>query len=304
MTSLGADARTPAFGLAMFGHPAEQHVTVGLAAERLGFDDLWIGEHVAAPLTQREGLYHGADIVRDDVELSDVWTVCGAVLAATTRLIVSPGVLIAPLRHPASIALAAVSASRIGAGRFRLGVGAGWLEEEFELLGQDFANRFGRLAEIVDIVRRLSGGGGHAYSGRYYQFPAVRTTHEASPFPIVFGGLSDPAVRRAARLGDGWYGVPGLDIERVAAVREIVARERGGLDGYEFHVRLAPDFTQPDVDRLTALGVDRIVVPVGGVVVERRAAFAAGRGQGRAARPDGREAGVGAALGAARRVVR
>ena len=77
----------------------------------------------------------------------------------------------------------------------------------------------------------------------------------------MFGGLSDPAVRRAARLGDGWYGVPGLDIERVAAVREIVARERGGLDGYEFHVRLAPDFTQPDVDRLTALGVDRIVVP-------------------------------------------
>ena len=83
------------------------------------------------------------------------------------------------------------------------------------VLGQDFGNRFGRLAEIVDIVRRLAGGGGHAHSGRYYQFPAVRTTHEATPFPIVFGGLSDAAVRRAARLGDGWYGVPGLDVERV-----------------------------------------------------------------------------------------
>ncbi len=172
-----------------------------------------------------------------------------------------PRVLIAPLRNPASIALAAVSASRIGGGRFRLGVGAGWLEEEFELVGQDFGNRFGRLAEIVDIVRRLAGGGGHAHSGRYYQFPAVRTTHEATPFPIVFGGLSDAAVRRAAAPRRRLVRRAGPRRRAVAAVREIVARERGGLEGHEFHVRLAPDFTQPEVDRLASLGVDRIVVP-------------------------------------------
>jgi alkanesulfonate monooxygenase SsuD/methylene tetrahydromethanopterin reductase-like flavin-dependent oxidoreductase (luciferase family) len=245
----------------MFGHSAEQHVTIGIAAEQLGFEDLWIGEHVVAPMQQRQGMYHGADIIRDDVELSDIWTVCGAVLAATTRLTVSPGVLIAPLRHPANTALAAVSATRIAPGRFRLGVGAGWLEEEFELIGVDFANRFGRLAEIVEIVRLLASGGEHAYDGRYYQFPAIRTTHDPTPFPIVFGGLSDAAVRRAARLGDGWYGVPGLDFDRVAEVREIVAAERAGLDGFQFHVRLSPDFSLGDVERLADLGVDRIILP-------------------------------------------
>ncbi len=245
----------------MFGHSAEQHVAIGVAAEQLGLSDLWIGEHIAAPVDQREGLYHGADIVRDDVELSDIWTVCGAVLAATTTLRVSPGVLIAPLRHPASTALAAVSAARIGGGRFQLGVGAGWLEEEFELIGMEFGNRFGRLSEIVEIVRLLAAGGPVSYSGRYYEFPAIRTTHEPAPFPIIFGGLSEPAVRRAAQLGDGWYGVPGLDLNRVAEVRDIVVEERGTLDGYQLHVRLSPDFTLYDVDRLVELGIDRIVVP-------------------------------------------
>ncbi|HEY3484996.1 MAG TPA: LLM class flavin-dependent oxidoreductase [Ilumatobacteraceae bacterium] len=269
----------PSFGIAMFGHSAEQHVAIGVAAEQLGFTDLWIGEHIAAPLQQREGLYHAADIVRDDIELSDIWTVCGAVLAATTTLTVAPGVLIAPLRHPASTALAAVSAARIGDGRFRLGVGAGWLEEEFELLGAAFGNRFGRLGEIVEIVRLLAAGGPHGYAGRYYEFPAIRTTHEPARFPIVFGGLSDPAVRRAARLGDGWYGVPGLDLDRVAEVRDIVAEERGSLDGYELHVRLSPEFTQHDVDRLVDLGIDRIVVPWESLwsSEERRSLGAAGK---------------------------
>ncbi|HRE02766.1 MAG TPA: LLM class flavin-dependent oxidoreductase, partial [Ilumatobacteraceae bacterium] len=184
------------------------------AAEALGFRDLWLGEHVAIPSRQRVGLYHDADIIRDDTDLYDVWTVCGAVLAVTDELVVAPGVLIAGLRHPVVTALAAATASAVGDGRFRLGLGAGWLEEEFELFGIDFRSRFRRIEEVVAVVRALAAGGAAEFHGEFYDFAPVTTNRSAASFPIIFGGLTEAAIARAARLGDGWYGVPGLSLDR------------------------------------------------------------------------------------------
>ena len=154
----GPTPGSPRFGVAMFGHAPGDHVPIARAAEEMGFSDLWLGEHMAIPADQRVGLYHEAEIIRDDTEVYDIWTVCGAVLAATEHLSVSPGVLIAALRHPVDTAVSAATAAGIGAGRFRLGVGAGWLEEEFELVGVDFRSRFRRLEEIVEVLRRLAAG--------------------------------------------------------------------------------------------------------------------------------------------------
>jgi alkanesulfonate monooxygenase SsuD/methylene tetrahydromethanopterin reductase-like flavin-dependent oxidoreductase (luciferase family) len=249
------------YGLALFGHRPEDHVPLAVAAERLGFRDLWLGEHIAAPSKQREGLYHEADIIREDTALYDIWTVCGAVLGATTQMTVSPGVLIAGLRHPVHTAQSAITAARVGGGRFRLGIGAGWLEEEFELVDVDFKSRFARMEEIVDIVRRFATGGAHGYDGRFYSFTPFVANYEATNLPIVFGGLTEPAIARAARLGDGWYGVPGLDATRLVEIRDLVKSERGGLDNFEFHVRLGPTFDPEEAPTLVDLGFDRIVVP-------------------------------------------
>jgi alkanesulfonate monooxygenase SsuD/methylene tetrahydromethanopterin reductase-like flavin-dependent oxidoreductase (luciferase family) len=249
------------FGLALFGHAPEEHVPLAVYAEELGLRDLWIGEHVVAPIIQRPGLYHEADIVRDDTELADIWTVCGAVAGATKHLWVSPGVLIAPLRHPLATALAASTTCRVSGGRFRLGLGAGWLEEEFQYLGAEFGSRFKRLDEIVEVVRLLARGGAHAFHGQFYDFEASRTTHTPVGFPVILGGLTDAALRRAARLGDGWYGVPGIEIDRLVEVREVVKRARGGIDEFTFHVRLSQGFDRADVDLLVDNGFNHVIVP-------------------------------------------
>jgi alkanesulfonate monooxygenase SsuD/methylene tetrahydromethanopterin reductase-like flavin-dependent oxidoreductase (luciferase family) len=158
-------------------------------------------------------------------------------------------------------AVSAATAATIGDGRFRLGIGAGWLEEEFELVGVNFASRFRRLEEIVEVLRLLARGGPAEFHGKHYDFPPVMTNRLPVSYPIVFGGLTAPAIDRAARLGDGWYGVPGLGVDRLQDIREAVKVARGGLDDFAFHVRLSAPFDDAEVETLLSLGFDHLIVP-------------------------------------------
>ena len=127
--------------------------------------------------------------------------------AVTQRLRFSNAVYVAPARPLLEVAKQVATASVISNGRVSLAVGVGWMREEYELMGQDFDNRGKRLNEMIPALRALWRGGWVSWSGEHYQVPEMMIEpHPEAPVPILCGGESDAALRRAARLCDGWVG--------------------------------------------------------------------------------------------------
>jgi len=129
----------------------------------------------------------------------------GAMASVTQTIRFITSVLVLPLRHPVLAAKSVATASVLSQGRLTLGVGAGWMREEFEVLGQPFEGRGRRLAEAIEIMRTLFSGGNVEHHGEFYDFgPLQMNPVPPEPVPIYGGGVSDVALRRAAMICDGW----------------------------------------------------------------------------------------------------
>jgi alkanesulfonate monooxygenase SsuD/methylene tetrahydromethanopterin reductase-like flavin-dependent oxidoreductase (luciferase family) len=125
----------------------------------------------------------------------------------TERLVLSNSIYIAGARPLLTVAKQVATASVLSGGRVALGVGAGWMREEFELMGQSFDDRGPRLNEMMEALRELWKGGWVEWHGKHYEVPALMMEpHPAEPIPIYCGGHTDAALKRAARYGDGWIG--------------------------------------------------------------------------------------------------
>ena len=133
------------------------------------------------------------------------------------------------------------TASVVSRGRVSLAVGAGWMREEYELLGQDFGNRGKRLDEMIPALRALWRGGWVSWSGQYYQVPEIMIEpHPTAPVPILCGGESDAALRHAAHLCDGWVGYAYKWDDAISYVdRLAVLRREYGRDNEPFEILLA-----------------------------------------------------------------
>jgi probable F420-dependent oxidoreductase len=137
----------------------------------------------------------------------DCWVQIGAMAAVTSRLRFSNAVYVAPARPLLEVAKQVATAAVLSQGRVSLAVGVGWMREEYEMLGQDFTTRGKRLNEMIPALRALWGGGWVSWSGEYYQVPEMMIEpHPETPVPIHCGGESEAALRRAAKLCDGWVG--------------------------------------------------------------------------------------------------
>jgi alkanesulfonate monooxygenase SsuD/methylene tetrahydromethanopterin reductase-like flavin-dependent oxidoreductase (luciferase family) len=249
--------------LALFGHPAEQHPVLARAMEEAGFDGVWIGEHVVRPLSAGGEFTHvggGPPIVSAHMDLYDVWAVCGAIVGATSTLRVSTGVCIAPLRNPLVLAQVAVTLSKLSSGRFRLGVGAGWLEEEFAALGCSFTDRFVHLERAVAAVQ--SAAAAQPVTAEVERRSvAVMVSEIPTSIPIIFGGTSAKALRRAATLGDGWYSGP-IDIEDCIRVRDTIEQYRpAGRPEFQYHVRITGPVSAARLADYHDAGFSELVVP-------------------------------------------
>jgi probable F420-dependent oxidoreductase len=258
------------YSLAMYGADPLHQLAVSQRAEALGFDGVWFGEHVLAPLAYRSPSPHqpsGAPpVVPLDLPLSDIWVLLGAVLGSTSRIFFGSGIYILPLRHPLLTARAAITAQQLSNGRLRLGIGAGWLAEEFAALDQQFDNRMARLEEIVEILRKAWAGGPVEHHGRFYSFEPVQLTDRPlEVVPLVFGSTAERGLRRAARLGDGWYNPGNASLEDCLAVREKVERLRAeyGRQDRPFHYYVRVNIrSQPhDAARYRQAGFDDLVIP-------------------------------------------
>ncbi|ULE33054.1 TIGR03619 family F420-dependent LLM class oxidoreductase [Mycobacterium sp. IDR2000157661] len=137
----------------------------------------------------------------------DSWVLIGAMAAVTRRLRFSNAVYIAPSRPLVEVAKLVATASVLSGGRVSLGVGVGWMREEYELMGQDFSTRGKRLDEMIPALRALWQGGWVSWSGTHYQVPEMMIEpHPETEVPILCGGESDAALRRAASACEGWVG--------------------------------------------------------------------------------------------------
>jgi alkanesulfonate monooxygenase SsuD/methylene tetrahydromethanopterin reductase-like flavin-dependent oxidoreductase (luciferase family) len=169
---------------------------------------------------------------------------------ATEHLAFTTGVYIAPLRDLITVARTVGTAAVLSNNRVRLGVGVGWCKEEFDQTGQDFASRGPRLGEMIAALRALWRGGWVEFHGDYYDVPECQIEPApTAPVPILGGGHSPVAVRRAAALCDGWIGAGAYSEEEAwARLDELeAARRAAGREKEPFAIYLALN-ERPNID--------------------------------------------------------
>lgn len=179
-----------------------------VAAERAGFDSVWVSEHHFL----------------DDGYMPSLLVTCAAIAQATERVAIGTGVLLAPLYHPLRLAEDAATIDLLSGGRLILGLGAGWRPEEFDVLGVPMNERAGRMRETVAVLRGAWSPGTFDHAGKHYGFENVNVTPKpAHPIPIWLGGFAPQAIRRAGRIADGFLGSSSgtSGIEGFAQAKEI-----------------------------------------------------------------------------------
>lgn len=242
---------------------------VAKAADHHGFATLWAGEHVVM-VDDPASTYPYSDDGKITVPARADWLdplIClSFAAAATTTIGVATGVLLLPEHNPVLVAKQAASLDRLSNGRFTLGIGIGWLKEEFDALGVPFARRTQRTQEYVDVIRTLWREDVATFHGEFVDFASIRVNPKPvrdGRIPIVLGGNSDAAMQRIAAWGDGWYGFNLDDVAAVADRVELIDRlcRDAGRDRAE--LRLAVALRQPepaDVSALAELSIDELVI--------------------------------------------
>ena len=192
-----------------FSEP-DQLLGIAQAAEEAGFHGVLLSDHLFFP-SRLESHYPYSEDGKPGFDgatpFPDPWTTIAAMAAVTERLHFATMVYILPLRHPLEVAKTVGTASLLSGGRVALGCGAGWIREEFEALGVDFRTRGGRMNEMIEVMRKAWTGDAVHHDGEHFRLGGFRMS-PAPPaqVPIYVGGLSQAALRRAAKLGDGWFG--------------------------------------------------------------------------------------------------
>jgi probable F420-dependent oxidoreductase len=221
------------------------------AAEDLGYAYIEVPDHVFGA-TARAGwtpLYNEKD------PFHETFVTLGFLAAATKRIRLSSGVLIAPQRQTGVIAKQAAQADLLSGGRLRLGIGVGWNHVEYEALAQDWKTRGARQAEQVEVLRRLWSEDLVTFNGRFHALQEVNIVPPPiqRPIPIWLGGSSDAVVIRAARLGDGW--MPILPPDEKAEQKLVLLREemkKRGRDPARFGIEGWLRMHEPDPQRWAA----------------------------------------------------
>jgi probable F420-dependent oxidoreductase len=236
------------------------------AADRLGFESLWLPEHLVLPIAMAGSPFAGAEHppVPPTTQLFDPASLLSFVAARAARVRLGTYVYLLGLRHPLITARTFATLDWLSGGRAVIGAGAGWLRSEWEALGIDPSTRGARLDEAIGVCRRLWTEPTVAHDGEYFPFDEVAFEPKPvqQPIPILVGGESAVALRRAGRLGDGWIGMGGTPDTAAAAVATIRAhRVDVGRQDAPFQVTLGGACTsEDDVAAWEAAGVDRLIV--------------------------------------------
>jgi probable F420-dependent oxidoreductase len=215
------------------GPLGERDIVLDVArrAERNGFHSVWAQDHVAFPKT-RTSVYPYPESTTElafspGMDWLDPVAVMGVVAGATERLVIGTSVLVVPYRNPVILAHELASLDRLSEGRIVLGVGSGWMDEEFAAVGVPKRERGARTDEAIELMRALWSADEHiSFDGRFTQLEDVVLAshpHRTGGPPVMIGGNTEPALMRTGRLGDGWLGFE-VFVDGVAAKRDAIQR--------------------------------------------------------------------------------
>ncbi len=271
----------PQIGLNIVALDASCMASAGRMAEQLGFESVWLGEHIVVP-TRIESDYPAGPNTQPfdpDSPFLDPLLVLSHIAAVTEKIRLGVGIYLLAARHPVLTAKAFATLDRLSRGRLDLGVGIGWLREEYEIFGVDWATRGALTDEMLDCMRTLLTDPRPTYRSEHFTIPEIGFEPKPVDGPtrsrILGGGYSRPGYRRAARCA-GYYGrvdrfaeetrraKEGWDLGAIRAfVRDIRRmREDQGLDPDDYEitgvVRPQPDRRQ--LEEFGAAGLDRVVV--------------------------------------------
>ncbi len=242
--------------------------TLARAAEDNGFESLWTVEHVVVPAGYSSPYPYSASGKmpgkRDDYDIPDplIWLSFAA--AATSTIKLATGIVILPQRNPVVFAKTVATLDSMSEGRMILGVGVGWLEEEFDAIGVPFASRGRRTDDSIQALRALWEQDLPSYDGEFTQFSNTYSRPQPTngTVPIVIGGHSKAAARRAGRLGDGFFPL-GDDVDSIIDLIEL-ARSTAtseGRDPADIEITVGASPKPESMKRLAEAGVSRMVVP-------------------------------------------
>ncbi len=246
--------------------------TLGPAAEERGFESLWVAEHVVL-FDDYGSAYPYSDDGRipaaPENGLLEPFTSLAFLAARTSRIRLGTGICLLPQRNPVYTAKEAGNVDFLSGGRLDLGIGVGWLAEEFRVAGVPFERRGARTRSYVEVLRRLWCDDVSEYKDEFYDLPAcrmypkpVQTPHP----PIHFGGESDAALRRVAELGQGWYGFNRTPDEAADGIARLeAALATAGRSRADVQVSISPYMKPVDADavrRYRDAGVDRLILVV------------------------------------------
>ena len=241
----------------------EAAARVARALEDAGFESAWTGEHVVLPDPQVPPSPAPPQTPMLDPAVALTWAA-----AHTERLRLGTGIVILPQRNPAVLAKEIASLDVLSGGRALLGIGAGYLEPEFAALGVPFARRGARTDEYIDAMRALWNDEQPAFDGEFVSFSGIDAQPrpvQAGGVPIVVGGWSPGACRRAISRGNGWYGFA-LDVAATESCLAALERARGeverpaSLGTLELSVTPPPGVDADAVKRFAELGIDRLTL--------------------------------------------
>ena len=245
----------------------DQLVPVAKLAEDLGFAGVTMSEHIVRPrkIASRYPYSATGEMPTDDTTpYLDPWVLVGALARATKRLRFMSYVYIPALRDPFSVAKSISTAAIVSDDRVLMGIGVGWMKEEFDLVERAYARRGRRTDELMEVVLKLLSGGMVEHHGEFYDFPPVQMapTPRRRP-PVLVGGHSLVALRRAA-ASEGWLGV-NYDVETALPILKTIRELRRSADRDHLPFDAALALNGPpepeDLARLEEAGVTMIVNP-------------------------------------------
>ncbi|MBI3245592.1 MAG: LLM class F420-dependent oxidoreductase [Deltaproteobacteria bacterium] len=253
----------PHFGSFAKEDAVHRVVAAAEAAEALGYSTVWVVDHIIFPAKLEGGYaFNPLDPILEPM------TVLAALAMKTTRVKLGTAVLILPYRHPIYTGKVLATVDVLSGGRLVVGVGAGWLEQEFTALGQSISERGSRTNETIDILKALWTEDVPSYSGKHFQFSNIKFVPQPLQKPrpkILVGGMTPGALQRVARRGDGWVAMgkgPDDLVKPLETLRELTLK--AGRKPEELQLNMLPlatpslDQVIKDVPRYSELGVQHL----------------------------------------------
>jgi probable F420-dependent oxidoreductase len=245
----------------------QQYFPLAIEAEKAGFTSFTIPDSIVYPEhsdTKYPYYGDGGREFLEDKPFVESFILTAALAAVTERLRFTTFVVKLPIRQPVLVAKQAASIAALSNDRFGFGVGLSPWPEDFAATGVPWAGRGKRMDEMIEIMRGLWAGGFYEFHGEHFDVPSLKICPvPAQPIPILIGGHSDAALRRAARLGDGWMHAGGdpADLDRYLAHLAELRREYGREDEpFEIHVISLDGFTVDGARRLEERGITDCIV--------------------------------------------